>query len=88
MWENDRVQLQVIKALLTAVTSATCKVHAQSLLLAVRACYHIFLTSRNMVNQTTAKATLTQMLNIVFQRYVAGSCARHPLRMWYCAYCI
>src|SRR4051812_19955898 len=38
MYENDKVQLQVIKALLTAVTSVTCKVHGQSLLLAVRAC--------------------------------------------------
>jgi brefeldin A-inhibited guanine nucleotide-exchange protein len=37
-------------------------------MLAVRACYHIFLSTRNQVNQTTAKATLTQMLNEVFSR--------------------
>lgn len=65
---NDQVQLQVIKALLTAVSSNKCEVHQDALLTAVRACYNIFLHSRNQVNRTTAKATLTQMLNIVFQR--------------------
>jgi brefeldin A-inhibited guanine nucleotide-exchange protein len=65
---GESVQLQVIKALLTAVSSNTCEVHGESLLLSVRACYHIYLVSRNQVNRTTAKATLTQMLNIVFQR--------------------
>jgi brefeldin A-inhibited guanine nucleotide-exchange protein len=40
---------------------------AQALLLAVRTCYNIYLMSRNDVNQTTAKASLTQMLNVVFQ---------------------
>ena len=39
----------------------------------VRACYNVFLTSRSDVNQTTARATLTQMLNVVFQRMEAGS---------------
>jgi hypothetical protein len=57
----------VIKALLTAVTASTCEVHEHSLMLAVRACYHIHLSSRNLINRTTAKATLTQMLNISFQ---------------------
>lgn len=65
---GESVQLQVIKALLTVVSSNTCEVHGESLLLSVRACYHIYLVSRNQVNRTTAKATLTQMLNIVFQR--------------------
>ena len=62
------VQLQVIKALLTAVTSSTCEVHETSLLSAVRACYHIHLVSDSLVNKTTAKATLTQMLSFMFQR--------------------
>ncbi len=43
----------------------------QALLLAMRACYNIYLTSRLEVNQTTAKATLTQMVNVVFQRMEA-----------------
>lgn len=68
---NDSVQLQVIKALLTAVTSPETEVHETSLMLAIRACYHIFLVSKNAVNRTTAKASLTQTLNFVFQRMEA-----------------
>ena len=40
---------------------------------AIRTCYNIFLMSRNEVNQMTAKASLTQMLNVTFQRMEAGS---------------
>ncbi|KTG40450.1 hypothetical protein cypCar_00007680, partial [Cyprinus carpio] len=35
---------------------------------AVRTCYNIYLASKNLINQTTAKATLTQMLNVIFAR--------------------
>ncbi len=65
---DDGVQLQVIKALLTAVTSDYATVNEESLLLAVRSCYNIHLVSHSIVNKTTAKATLTQMLSFVFQR--------------------
>eukprot|EP01137_Pigoraptor_chileana_P033942 Opistho-2@25725 len=65
---DEGVQLQIIKALLTAVTSSACEVHEGALLKVVRTCYNIYLASRNLVNQTTAKATLTQMLNVIFQR--------------------
>jgi Dimerisation and cyclophilin-binding domain of Mon2 len=50
------------------VTSAHCEVHETSLLLAIRACFHIHLISKNQVNKTTAKAALTQMLSVVNQR--------------------
>lgn len=70
---DDGVELKVLKGLLTAVTSSVVHVHGQALLLAVRTCYNIFLMSRLEVNQTTAKASLTQMLNIAFQRMEAGS---------------
>ncbi len=49
---------------------------AQALLLTVRTCYNIFLMSRSGVNQTTAKASLTQMLNCVFQRMELNTEAR------------
>lgn len=65
---NDNVQLQVVKALLTAVSSKVVAVQEQSLLLAVRACYHVFLVSRNAVNRNTAKASLKQLLAVVFTR--------------------
>ncbi len=68
---GENVQLQVLKALLTVVSSNTCQTHGESLLLAVRACYHIYLVSKNPVNRSTAKASLTQILSIVFQRMEA-----------------
>ena len=65
---DEGIQLQIIKALLTLVTSQSCEVHEGSILLTVRTCYNIYLGSKNLVNQTTAKATLTQMLNVIFSR--------------------
>ncbi|VDO99472.1 unnamed protein product [Soboliphyme baturini] len=69
---DDTVQLQIIKvrfaALLTLVSSNLCHVHESSLLLCVRTCYSIYLASRNLINQATAKATLTQMLTVSFSR--------------------
>ncbi len=61
------------------VAACDCSAHgnlcmcAQALLLTVRTCYNIFLMSRSTVNQTTAKASLTQMLNCVFQRMELNS---------------
>eukprot|EP00124_Ichthyophonus_hoferi_P000741 Ihof_evm1s30 gene=Ihof_evmTU1s30 len=65
---DQTVALQIIKALLTAVTAPGSDVHEGSLLKAVRTCYNIHLSCSSLVLQTTAKATLTQMLNIIFQR--------------------
>lgn len=65
---DETVQIQVLRVLLTAVTTTTCEVHEHSLLKAVRACYHIHLVSKNTTNQTVAKATLQQIISIVFQR--------------------
>lgn len=70
---HEGVELQILKGLLTATTSSSLTVHGQALLLAVRTCYNIYLMSRNEINQTTAKASLTQMLNVVFQRMEANS---------------
>ncbi|KAG0557352.1 hypothetical protein KC19_11G122800 [Ceratodon purpureus] len=64
----DSLVLQVIKVLLTAVASSSFQVHGECLLTAVRTCYNIVLSSKNPVNQATAKATLTQMINIVLRR--------------------
>ncbi|XP_061541311.1 brefeldin A-inhibited guanine nucleotide-exchange protein 2 isoform X1 [Phycodurus eques] len=65
---DEGVQLQIIKALLTTVTSPHIEIHEGTILLTVRTCYNIYLASRNLINQTTAKATLTQMLNVIFTR--------------------
>lgn len=65
---DEGVRLQIIKAFLTAVTSPVCDVHESSLMSAVRTCYNVYLITKNEINRTTAKATLTQMLNSIFQR--------------------
>lgn len=56
------------QALLTVVTTPHCEVHEGTLLQAVRTCFNIYLFSKNLVIQATAKASLTQMLSVVFQR--------------------
>eukprot|EP00002_Diphylleia_rotans_P016528 TRINITY_DN3218_c0_g1_i3.p1 TRINITY_DN3218_c0_g1~~TRINITY_DN3218_c0_g1_i3.p1 ORF type:complete len:990 (+),score=197.12 TRINITY_DN3218_c0_g1_i3:89-3058(+) len=65
---DENVQLQVIKALLTSVTSSICEVHDTTLLRAIRTCRYIYLSSKHLVNQKTAKATITQMIHLVFSR--------------------
>ncbi|KAI9982620.1 hypothetical protein PInf_008592 [Phytophthora infestans] len=65
---DEGVQIQVLRVLLTAVTTPTCEVHEHALLRAVRACYHVHLVSKSVTNRTVAKATLQQIISIVFQR--------------------
>uniref|UniRef100_A0A674BZL3 ARF guanine nucleotide exchange factor 2 n=1 Tax=Salmo trutta TaxID=8032 RepID=A0A674BZL3_SALTR len=74
---DEGVQLQIIKALLTAVTSPHIEIHEGTVLLTVRTCYNIYLASRNLINQTTAKATLTQMLNVIFTRMETQALESH-----------
>jgi brefeldin A-inhibited guanine nucleotide-exchange protein len=50
------------------ITTAHCEVHEASLLLSVRACFHIHLISKNLINKTTAKAALTQIISVTHQR--------------------
>ena len=61
---DDNVQLHVIKVLLVAVTSEYCNVHEGDLLLAIRACFHVNLITKNQANKATAKAALTQIFAI------------------------
>ncbi|KAI8810188.1 hypothetical protein BJ742DRAFT_676132, partial [Cladochytrium replicatum] len=66
---ESSVQLQVLKVLLTAVTSTgCCEVHEISLLKVVQTCFNIHIHSRSSINSATAKATLTQMVNLIFSR--------------------
>lgn len=70
---DEAIELLVLKALLSAVTSTSLRIHGDCLLQIVRTCYDIYLGSKNVVNQTTAKASLIQMLVIVFRRMEADS---------------
>lgn len=65
---DEQVLLQLLKAVLAVVLSKHCDVHGASLILAVRTCFNIFLTSKSPVNQATAKATLTQVISTVFNK--------------------
>ncbi|GAB4844373.1 Brefeldin A-inhibited guanine nucleotide-exchange protein 2 [Ancistrocladus abbreviatus] len=70
---DESVELLVLKTLLSAVTSTSLRIHGDCLLQIVRTCYDVYLGSKNAVNQTTAKASLIQMLVIVFRRMEADS---------------
>lgn len=65
---DDGVQLQVLKALLTVITSSVVEIHEADVLLAIRTCYNIFMATKSPINQATARATLTQIISIIFQR--------------------
>ncbi|TGZ75528.1 hypothetical protein CRM22_000299 [Opisthorchis felineus] len=65
---DDGIQLQVLKALLTVITSSVVEIHEADVLLVVRTCYNIFMATKNPVNQATARATLTQIISIIFSR--------------------
>lgn len=56
------------QAVLTVMTSQHVEVHEGTVLLAIKTCYNIYLASKNLINQTTARATLTQMINVTFAR--------------------
>ncbi|CAL5331454.1 unnamed protein product [Camellia sinensis] len=70
---DESIELLVLKTLLSAVTSVSLRIHGDCLLQIVRTCYDVYLESRNVINQTTAKASLIQMLVIVFRRMEADS---------------
>ncbi|SPO48579.1 probable SEC7 - component of non-clathrin vesicle coat [Moesziomyces antarcticus] len=70
---DDKVGLQIIKALLASVLSTVVHVHQSSLLKAVRTVYNIFLMSKSPANQAIAQGSLTQMVHHVFARVPRGA---------------
>ncbi len=69
--EDCDVQLQVLKVILSAVTSKDFQVHGQVLLHCVYMCFNLFLATEDDILAMTCKATLTQMLNFIFQKLEA-----------------
>eukprot|EP00005_Dracoamoeba_jomungandri_P009246 CAMPEP_0174272842 /NCGR_PEP_ID=MMETSP0439-20130205/52542_1 /TAXON_ID=0 /ORGANISM="Stereomyxa ramosa, Strain Chinc5" /LENGTH=1663 /DNA_ID=CAMNT_0015363635 /DNA_START=248 /DNA_END=5239 /DNA_ORIENTATION=- len=65
---NATVQLQILKALLSAVVSSSCGLHGDVLMIAIKTCYSIYLISTNSIIIDTAKASLDQMLDVIFAR--------------------
>ncbi|CAG8543289.1 11263_t:CDS:2 [Funneliformis mosseae] len=66
---DQTVQLQILKVLLTLVTTEQCPVHGISLLKIIQTCCNIYCYSKSMVNQATAKAELTQISNAIVARW-------------------
>lgn len=50
------------------ITSSVVEVHEADVLLIVRICYNIYMATKNTINQATARATLTQIISVIFQR--------------------
>ncbi|CAI2183131.1 13900_t:CDS:2, partial [Funneliformis geosporum] len=66
---DQTVQLQILKVLLTLVTTEQCPVHGISLLKIIQTCCNIYCYSKSIVNQATAKAELTQISNAIVARW-------------------
>lgn len=65
---DPKVELQIIKALMAAVLNDDLIAHGATLLKAIRQTYTIFVLSHTPTNQTIAQATLSQMVNVIFDR--------------------
>ena len=65
---DAKVELQIIKALMAAVLNDDLIAHGATLLKAIRQTYTIFVVSNSVPNQNVAEATLSQMVNVIFDR--------------------
>lgn len=66
--KDEDVYLRMVQTLLTAATRTKSGLHQSTLLAAVRTIYNIFLNARMPGIRTTARVSLTQILNLVFSR--------------------
>lgn len=71
--KEEEVYLRMVQTLLTAATLTRTGLHHGTLLAAVRTIYNIYLNSRIQSTRTTARVSLTQILNLVFSRMEAES---------------
>ena len=69
---DENVQLQIIKCLLTILTSPHIEIHEQTMLLPIKTCYNIQISSASLINQASARAALTQIINTVLARLEAS----------------
>ncbi|CDR38317.1 CYFA0S02e00232g1_1 [Cyberlindnera fabianii] len=65
---DQKIEVQVVRALMTGVLNETLPAHGSTLLKAVRQIYNIFILSVNSANQSIAQASLTQVVNVVFDK--------------------
>lgn len=65
---DPKVEVQVVRALLAAVLNEQFPPHGSTLLRAVRQIYNVFILSLSPINQGIAQASLTQIVNVVFDK--------------------
>jgi brefeldin A-inhibited guanine nucleotide-exchange protein len=68
---SEGVQTAVINTLTKIVTAPTCYVHEGSLLLAMRATFHVYLVTKSVTCKDSARNALLNMLRAVFIRMEA-----------------
>jgi hypothetical protein len=66
--DAELLHLAVLKVLLTIMTCPSIEVHGASLIKILTTCFHIHVFTKNAILGTTAKASLTQIMNIVLSR--------------------
>lgn len=67
----DAVQIALIKCLMSVMTSPKCAVHEGSMLLCLRAIFHVYLVARSQTAKDMSKAALLDMMRSVFSRMEA-----------------
>jgi brefeldin A-inhibited guanine nucleotide-exchange protein len=67
----EPLQVAVIQCLQTILTSPKCAVHCESMLLALRSTFHVYLVTKSQTTKDLARSALTDMLRAVFFRMEA-----------------
>ncbi|KAH3683136.1 hypothetical protein WICPIJ_005879 [Wickerhamomyces pijperi] len=65
---DERIEIQVTRALLAATLNEQMPPHGSTLLRSIRQIYNIFILSLSPANQGIAQASLTQIVNTIFER--------------------
>lgn len=69
--KDESIYMRMVQTLLTAATRTKTGLHQSTLLAAVRTIYNIYLNAHDPGTRTTARVSLTQILNLVFARMEA-----------------
>ena len=67
----EAIQHGVVKAMLAIMTSPKCAIHEATMLMAIRATFHVYLITKSAECKSMAKTTLYDMLKSVFNRMEA-----------------
>lgn len=77
---SEQIEIQVVRALVAAVLNDSLPAHGSALLKAIRQIYNIFILSLSPMNQGVAQASLTQIVNVVFDKVEKVTAKGTPLK--------